>query len=76
MFLSSGSGQPTSSLAWYTTSPGPIFPIRHLQQNLRTNFPEWNISLPTDSECDLTATTNVVGRYINGVEESRGRDSG
>ncbi|ESK84565.1 hypothetical protein Moror_6088 [Moniliophthora roreri MCA 2997] len=71
MFLSSGLGRSTSSLTWYTTSPGPTLPIRHLQQNLRTTFPEWNISLPTDSECDLTATTNVVGRYINGVEESR-----
>ena len=30
-------------------------------------FPTWAISLPSDSSCGLTATTNILGRFLNGV---------
>jgi len=30
-------------------------------------FPNWTISLPSDSDCSLTATGNVFGRFLNGV---------
>ncbi|KAI3595007.1 hypothetical protein WG66_002370 [Moniliophthora roreri] len=69
VFLSSGLSRSASSVEWYTSPSHEHLPIRRLQRNLRTAFPTWNISLPSDSECSLTATTNVFGRYVNGIAE-------
>ncbi|EEB91158.1 hypothetical protein MPER_10528, partial [Moniliophthora perniciosa FA553] len=76
MFLSSGLGRTASSVEWYTSPSHEYLPIRRLQQNIRTAFPTWNISLPSDSECGLTATTNVFGRYVNGIPEGEVRVKG
>ncbi|KAF9007201.1 hypothetical protein BDQ17DRAFT_1407677 [Cyathus striatus] len=42
-------------------------PVKRLKTELSTAFPPWNISLPSDTACILTATKNVIGRHINGV---------
>ncbi|CAA7263970.1 unnamed protein product [Cyclocybe aegerita] len=63
VFLSSGLGN--SYASWYTDSTDR--PIKRLQHNLRLAFPLWNVSLPSESDCLLTATRNVVGRRINGI---------
>ncbi|KAJ8075567.1 hypothetical protein PM082_021197 [Marasmius tenuissimus] len=67
-FLSTGLGRSTSSVAWYTDNIDR--PIKRIQKNIRQAHPSWNASLPSDSDCSLTATLNVFGRFINGVEES------
>ncbi|KAF8884517.1 hypothetical protein BD779DRAFT_1536842 [Infundibulicybe gibba] len=69
MFLSSGFGNGNASKEWYTDATDR--PIKRLQRQLRGVFPSWKISLPSDSACGLTATRNVVGRLINGVNETR-----
>ncbi|KAF4573311.1 hypothetical protein EYR36_007822 [Pleurotus pulmonarius] len=67
-FMSTGLGRSESSLAWYT-SPADA-PIKRLQSEALHTFTTWNISLPSDSSCGLTATTNVVGRLLNGIDEA------
>ncbi|TFK37296.1 hypothetical protein BDQ12DRAFT_753373 [Crucibulum laeve] len=58
-------GNSTSSQEWYTS---PVdHPIKRLKTELQLAFPMWNVSLPSDSPCILTATKNVIGRYVNGV---------
>ncbi|KAI3595008.1 hypothetical protein WG66_002380 [Moniliophthora roreri] len=47
-----------------STSPSGVS-----NETSRTAFPTWNISLPPDSECSLTATTNVFGRHVNSIAE-------
>ncbi|KAF7436401.1 hypothetical protein PC9H_003234 [Pleurotus ostreatus] len=66
-FMSTGLGRSESSLAWYT-SPADA-PIKRLQREALQVFTTWNISLPSDSSCGLTATTNVFGRLLNGIAE-------
>ncbi|KIK00086.1 hypothetical protein K443DRAFT_7930 [Laccaria amethystina LaAM-08-1] len=44
-------------------------PVKRLKGHLQLIFPTWSVSLPPDSSCILTATRNVVRRYINGVPE-------
>ncbi|KAJ2929595.1 hypothetical protein H1R20_g7487, partial [Candolleomyces eurysporus] len=66
VFMSSG----LRNNSWYTSSTD--YPIKRLKRNLQYALPpKWTISLPSDSKCGLTATTNVVGRYINGIPESK-----
>ncbi|KAJ7474237.1 hypothetical protein FB451DRAFT_1035463 [Mycena latifolia] len=67
MFLSSGIGRSTSSVAWYTDAVDR--PIKRLKTELMAAFPTWNVSLPSDSACSLTATDNVFGRLVNGISE-------
>ncbi|KAF8884524.1 hypothetical protein BD779DRAFT_1536857 [Infundibulicybe gibba] len=69
MFLSSGLGHGDASIKWYTDDTDR--PIKRLQRQLLDAFPNWQISLPSDSDCSLTATQNVVGRFINGVDEAQ-----
>ncbi|KAL0064180.1 hypothetical protein AAF712_008902 [Marasmius tenuissimus] len=63
-----GVSRSASSVAWYTDNIDR--PIKRIQKNIRQANPSWNASLPSDSDCSLTATLNVFGRFINGVEES------
>ncbi|KAK7008062.1 hypothetical protein R3P38DRAFT_3027241, partial [Favolaschia claudopus] len=63
MFLSSGIGRS----AFYTDAVDR--PIKRLKAELLKAFPDWNISLPSDSGCSLTATENVFGRLVNGIDE-------
>ncbi|KAL1759511.1 hypothetical protein FB107DRAFT_287724 [Schizophyllum commune] len=63
-FISSGLGHDPASLAWYLQTD---LPARRLQAALTDAFPTWNISLPTDSPCILTASKTVFGKYVNGV---------
>ncbi|KAJ7651838.1 hypothetical protein B0H17DRAFT_958245 [Mycena rosella] len=67
MFLSSGIGRSAASAAWYTDAVDR--PIKRLKTELMTAFPTWNVSLPSDSTCSLTATDNVFGRLVNGIAE-------
>ncbi|KAJ7022971.1 hypothetical protein C8F04DRAFT_1213430 [Mycena alexandri] len=67
MFLSSGLGRSNASVAWYTDAADR--PVKRLKTHLMAAFPTWNISLPSDSACSLTATDNVFGRLVNGVAE-------
>lgn len=60
-------GRTSTSKAWYIDSNDR--PVKRLRGHLQFAFPLWNVSLPPDSSCALTATRNVVGRYINGVDE-------
>ncbi|THU86565.1 hypothetical protein K435DRAFT_763266 [Dendrothele bispora CBS 962.96] len=66
MFLSSGLARSSSSLAWYTDDIDR--PIKRLKANLQQVFPSWNVSMPSDSSCSLTATENIFGRFINGID--------
>jgi len=43
-------------------------PVKRLRRNLQDVFPSWRINLPSDSDCLLTATKNVVGRHLNGIQ--------
>ncbi|KAI5827974.1 hypothetical protein K523DRAFT_373962 [Schizophyllum commune Tattone D] len=63
-FISSGLGHDPASLTWYLQTD---LPARRLQAALTDAFPAWNISLPTDSPCILTASKTVFGKYVNGV---------
>ncbi|KAF8172297.1 hypothetical protein BJ912DRAFT_994061 [Pholiota molesta] len=65
IFLSSGLGNSSASKSWYLDPTDR--PVKRLQKNLQRTFPSFTVSLPSDSPCLLTATTNVVGRYMNGV---------
>ncbi|GLB44342.1 hypothetical protein LshimejAT787_1602720 [Lyophyllum shimeji] len=67
IFLSAGLGTSTSSIDWYTNDVPR--PIKRLKAELQHAFPMWNISMPSDSKCGLTATKNVVGRLLNGIED-------
>ncbi|KAJ6459634.1 hypothetical protein C8R45DRAFT_843214 [Mycena sanguinolenta] len=67
VFLSTGLGRCSSCVAWYTDSIDR--PVKRLKNELIKVFPTWNISLPTDSACSLTATDNVFGRLLNGITE-------
>jgi hypothetical protein len=42
--------------------------VKRLQRNLSLSFPSRHISLPSDSPCTLTATKNIFGRYLNGID--------
>ncbi|KAF4623310.1 hypothetical protein D9613_002302 [Agrocybe pediades] len=65
VFLSTGLGNSSSSQSWYTDNVDR--PVKRLQRNLRHSFPSWTVSLPSDSQCPLTATKNVFGRHLNGI---------
>ncbi|KAH7103044.1 hypothetical protein BKA62DRAFT_828961 [Auriculariales sp. MPI-PUGE-AT-0066] len=68
IFLSSGLGNGTSSTTWYTDAT--YRPVKGLKAALLASnaFPTSTISLPSDDPaCTLTATTNVFGRFLNGV---------
>ncbi|KAF8055233.1 hypothetical protein FPV67DRAFT_872613 [Lyophyllum atratum] len=67
MFLSSGLGTGAASKRWYTDDI--MQPIKQLRTQLQLAFPSWNISMPSDSSCILTATKNVVGRFLNGIDD-------
>lgn len=67
VFISAGLGHSPTSKAWYLDSNDR--PVKRLKGHLQLTFPAWSVSLPPDSSCVLTATRNVVGRYINGVPE-------
>jgi hypothetical protein len=57
----------SSALSWYENDTRPI---RRLQGHLQEQFPLWNASTPADDKgCSLSATLNVFGRYVNGVDE-------
>ncbi|KAG6811717.1 hypothetical protein H0H92_006118 [Tricholoma furcatifolium] len=62
-------GNDRASKQWYS-SPTQ-YPAKRLKAELGLAFPEWNISLPVDSKCGLTATKNVVGRFLNGVADDQ-----
>ncbi|KAK0464365.1 uncharacterized protein EV420DRAFT_1516074 [Desarmillaria tabescens] len=64
MFLSSGLRNST----WYADDIDR--PIKRIRMKLKDSFPNWNISLPSDSPCIFAATDNIFGRLVNGVEES------
>lgn len=69
IFLSSGLGASAGSLAWYSDStPRPVKTLKQALLSLSA-FPSWTIALPVDDpSCTaLMATTNIFGRYINGV---------
>ncbi|KAJ7058731.1 hypothetical protein C8F01DRAFT_281409 [Mycena amicta] len=70
MFLSSGLGRSAASIAWYTDTVDR--PVKRIKQSLISAFTaaghNFTFSLPSDSECSLTATDNVFGRLLNGVD--------
>ncbi|KAG5651064.1 hypothetical protein H0H81_009999 [Sphagnurus paluster] len=67
--FSSGKEGDNESKSWYTDDVDR--PIKRLKSNLRRAFPEWNVSLPTDSQCHLIATKNVVARFLNGIPDEQ-----
>ncbi|KAF9459410.1 hypothetical protein BDZ94DRAFT_1312430 [Collybia nuda] len=69
IFLSTGLGRDSNSVDWYTNSVQR--PVKRLKSQLEIEFPDWNISLPSDSRCSLTATKNVVGRFLNGIDDTK-----
>jgi len=62
-------GNSSASKLWYTDTADR--PVKRLQRSLQHTFPSWRVSLPSDSNCPLTATKNVVGRYMNGIDITR-----
>lgn len=62
-------GNNPSSEAWYTDDVDR--PVKRLKSQLKLAFPTWNITLPSDNSCTLTATKNVIGRFLNGVDDSQ-----
>jgi hypothetical protein len=53
-------------LAWYDDIIDR--PVKRLRRNLSLLLLSSRISLPSDSPCILTATKNVIGRYLNGID--------
>ena len=54
----------------FSLPPAPFSEAAQIVAELRIANPTWNISLPKDPlDCTLFATTNVIGRVINGVPE-------
>lgn len=52
-----------------TASPAGGGTLRALKSNLLKQHPSWRVSVPGDApSCSLNATTNVQGRYLNGVD--------
>ena len=74
LFTSIHTGRSDASVAWYTNDVDR--PIKRLKTQLLRSFPGWNISLPSDDNCFLTATQNIVGRYLNNVDLSHVCDQG
>ncbi|PFH48785.1 hypothetical protein AMATHDRAFT_149106 [Amanita thiersii Skay4041] len=68
VFISTGLGEDPPSLEWYTNNE--TYPVKRIKSQLAAAFPSWNVALPSDSACNLVATTNIGGRLINGVNES------
>ncbi|KAI9450932.1 hypothetical protein BJY52DRAFT_1125582 [Lactarius psammicola] len=65
VFLSAGIG----SVDWYTY----YSPVVRIKNQLDITFPpgpSWTNSLPSTSPCGLTATQNIFGRLLNGIDES------
>jgi hypothetical protein len=51
-----------------SSAPGATDRIRVLQSNLRARNPAWVVTVPGDAPpCSLNGTTNVQGRFLNGV---------
>ncbi|KAF8636146.1 hypothetical protein AX17_003759 [Amanita inopinata Kibby_2008] len=67
VFTSTGLGREPDALDWYTNVID--YPIKRIKSQLSAIFPTWNVTLPSDGGCALTATKNIVGRLINGVSE-------
>ncbi|KIY68304.1 hypothetical protein CYLTODRAFT_351518 [Cylindrobasidium torrendii FP15055 ss-10] len=65
--ISSGLGPADAS--WYTNTSLNL-PASRLRTELQKSFPAYNVSLPSDTSCSLTATKNVFGRFLNGVHPS------
>jgi hypothetical protein len=64
IFLSNGFGTAPDSLAFYNNSN---LPIQRLKMFLRSNMPDFTINTPLESDCDLTAGSNIFSRLVNGV---------
>ncbi|KAG6815768.1 hypothetical protein H0H87_011471 [Tephrocybe sp. NHM501043] len=67
IFISTGLGNNEPSKEWYLDEVPR--PVKTLKAQLRSAFPNWNVTVPSDSACILTATKNVVGRFLNGVND-------
>ncbi|KAH7103011.1 hypothetical protein BKA62DRAFT_82137 [Auriculariales sp. MPI-PUGE-AT-0066] len=70
-FLSAGLGHTPLDVAWYTDAT--YRPVKGLKSALLAPdaFPDWTIALPSDdTSCILVASTNVFGRFLNGVAPS------
>lgn len=59
-------GNSSASFAWYNDSTD--LPVKRLRRNLSLFLESNRVSLPSDSHCILSATRNVIGRYLNGVD--------
>ncbi|PFH46219.1 hypothetical protein AMATHDRAFT_70297 [Amanita thiersii Skay4041] len=55
-----------NSTGWYTKHND--YPAKRIKLNLGKQFPSWKIALPSDSTGAVTATDNIEGRLINGVD--------
>ncbi|KAF9026156.1 hypothetical protein BDZ89DRAFT_1067826 [Hymenopellis radicata] len=66
MMVSAGLG--SSDAEWYLDDVDR--PAKRLRRELQASFPTYNVSLPSDTTCSLTATKNVFARLLNGVAES------
>ncbi len=58
----------SSDAEWYLDDVDR--PAKRLRRELQTSFPTYNVSLPSDTTCSLSATKNVFARLLNGVAES------
>ncbi|KAG6895593.1 hypothetical protein C0992_000473 [Termitomyces sp. T32_za158] len=59
-------GNDEDSKEWYRNDTRSAV---RLKNALREEFPNWSVSTPVDSKCTLTATRNVVGRFLNGIKD-------
>lgn len=54
----------------FSLPPAPYSEATRIVEEMRIANPTWNISLPQDPvDCKLLATSNVMGRVVNGVPE-------
>ncbi|KAI9450934.1 hypothetical protein BJY52DRAFT_1154920 [Lactarius psammicola] len=70
VFLSAGIGNSPTSVTWYTTVDSPVVRIKNELDITFPPGPSWSNSLPSTSPCGLTATQNIFGRLLNGIDES------
>ncbi|PFH48353.1 hypothetical protein AMATHDRAFT_87139 [Amanita thiersii Skay4041] len=59
----------SNSSGWYGKNPN--YSGRRIRDNLRKKCPDWKLSLPSDSSCNLIGSNNIVGRLLNGVDVSK-----
>ncbi|PFH46220.1 hypothetical protein AMATHDRAFT_155894 [Amanita thiersii Skay4041] len=62
-------GLEDNSSGWYTKHFN--YPAQRIKNNLVRVFKNWRFGLPSNIQCSLVGTENIIGRLLNGVDASK-----